>query len=352
MAGTVAGSETLYAGVSVIICCYNSAQRIKPTLLHLSRQNFQFPENAEIILVDNNSSDGTGAVAQEYWRSLNVSFPFRVVNEPQQGLSHARVKGFHEAKWETVVFCDDDNWLSENFLASAVRHFSEHADAAVMGGPIYGEFEAEPQPWFEKYKGFLAIGETSEQGDITALRAFVPGAGMVVRKSRYELIRRNNFRFICSDRKGNKLSSGGDTELCYALVLSGGRIYNFSDLSLKHFVPAGRTSWSYILKLIPAIGAATVILNLYKARINGTAIPKSELRGQLREKLRLVMHPVRRRDARNNMDTGNAIGLGYEYSKAIMRVLFTLVFMPGRLSSINRQLDRLSSLNHSKRKNS
>src|SRR5882757_8940798 len=105
------------AGVSVIICCYNSAVRLPQTLKHLAEQNV--PENLlpEIILVNNASTDDTVAVATETWNRFGPkNIEFKIVNEPEPGQMHARKKGAEEARYECIIFCDDDNWLDKNYV--------------------------------------------------------------------------------------------------------------------------------------------------------------------------------------------------------------------------------------------
>ena len=119
-------------GVSVLICCHNSAARIVPTIEALTRCETKFP--AEIVLVDNNSTDGTAAAAQATWQRLgNTSFRFRVVSEPELGLAYARRKGVREASYEFIVFCDDDNWLSSDYLELVVDILSDPAVGATGG---------------------------------------------------------------------------------------------------------------------------------------------------------------------------------------------------------------------------
>lgn len=46
-------------GISVIICCYNSGERIESALKSVISQNNIENINIELILVDNNSCDDT-----------------------------------------------------------------------------------------------------------------------------------------------------------------------------------------------------------------------------------------------------------------------------------------------------
>ena len=50
-------------GVSVVICCYNSAERLPRTLTHLAAQRVSEKLPWEVIVIDNASQDKTGEVA-------------------------------------------------------------------------------------------------------------------------------------------------------------------------------------------------------------------------------------------------------------------------------------------------
>src|SRR6266516_3860790 len=82
-------------GVSVVICCHNSAQRLAKPLAHLAVQ--QVPQGIpwEVILIDNASTDGTADFATAHWPAT-ASAPLRVISEPRLGLTHARECGFRE----------------------------------------------------------------------------------------------------------------------------------------------------------------------------------------------------------------------------------------------------------------
>jgi cellulose synthase/poly-beta-1,6-N-acetylglucosamine synthase-like glycosyltransferase len=54
-------------GVSVVICCYNSSQRLPQTLGHLLAQECEVDLPWEVIVVDNASTDGTAEVARSVW---------------------------------------------------------------------------------------------------------------------------------------------------------------------------------------------------------------------------------------------------------------------------------------------
>jgi hypothetical protein len=82
----------------------------------------------------------------------------------------------------------------------------------------------------------------------------------------------NGFKFLLSDRKGSALSSGGDVELCMAFQLAGFDLYYEENLTFYHYMPAGRLSWDYLVRLYGAFGKADPVLNIYSALLHKKGI--------------------------------------------------------------------------------
>lgn len=246
-------------GISVVVCCFNSAKRIEPTLNHLLRQKELLIESWEIIIVDNASTDDTAEVVLSIYNSYTGTKPtLKVVKEASPGLSNARVKGISEATFDYVVFCDDDNWLSDNYLSKALTLMKSNKSIAVLGGMGEPVFEVREPPyfWINQFH-FLAVGPQSDknESDVTNTRKVVYGAGMVINRCLFnELLYKYDFTFQTSDRKGNLLFSGGDYELCTAFVRIGYKIFWSDDLKFKHYIPKERTTIAYYKKLTKGLG--------------------------------------------------------------------------------------------------
>src|SRR5690606_30759578 len=102
-------------GISVIICTYNGAERIVPTLKALQSQILDPTIQVEVILVNNRSTDTTIEVAQTTWG--NFPIPLLIEFEAEAGVSRARRKGIEVAQYEYILFCDDDNHLFQDYLS-------------------------------------------------------------------------------------------------------------------------------------------------------------------------------------------------------------------------------------------
>ncbi|MFP5042387.1 glycosyltransferase family 2 protein [Parasediminibacterium sp. JCM 36343] len=249
-------------GVSVIVCCYNSSLRLPETLCYLAKQRCSIPW--EIIIVDNNSSDNTSEAASKLWECHQSSTAFSIVQQPVTGLSAARQMGVLRAKYEYMIFCDDDNWLDKNYVNTAFEVIDSDNDIAIVGGIGYPVFGGDKPNWFDTfYNGYAVYGQDEKSGEVKS----VYGAGMVLRKSFIETCNKLFIHSILSDRKGNELSSGGDAEICYWGRMAGFKIWFDERLAFKHYIPMQRLSWDYLKKLHIGFAKSFAILNLYEAAI-------------------------------------------------------------------------------------
>ncbi len=251
-------------GISVIICCYNSEKRLPETLGHLSRQEFNNDIPWEILLVDNLSTDKTTDVASRIWANIS-STPIRFTRESQAGLSFARLRGLSEAMYEYLCFIDDDNWVSRGYLNGIYKIFTEHPEVGACGGAIVEHCETDPPFWFESFKGNYAIWRPSDSAGYLAQP--LCGAAMGIRRSAWMSLNKNGFRAQLVDRKGTNLSSGGDFELCLALLLANWKLWFDPELLVRHFLPRERLNWSYLKKLNIGFGNQSVFLDPYESQI-------------------------------------------------------------------------------------
>lgn len=252
------------SGVSVVICCHNSANRLPETLSHLKTQEVPVNIPWEVLLIDNASTDQTSRAAIEIWNDFGGA-SLRVVQEPQLGLIHARMRGFQEARFEFVSFIDDDNWVNPDWVEKAYQVMMDHPDVGACGGRSEAVFEVEPPSWFERYQKWYAVGDqTVGQGDITWTRGCLWGAGLTIRKTAWTFLQENGFTPILSGRSGTRLTSGEDIELCLALRLAEWRLWYEKSLFLKHYITKGRLNWRYLRKLLRGNGASSISINPYK----------------------------------------------------------------------------------------
>lgn len=108
---------------TVVIPAYNEEKFIDTVLKSLVNQTFK---NFELIVVDNNSMDKTGEVAEKYGA--------RVIVEKNKGVANARQAGFFASKGEIIATTDSDSVVPENWLEKIVEKFSKEKELVGFGG--------------------------------------------------------------------------------------------------------------------------------------------------------------------------------------------------------------------------
>lgn len=116
--------------VSVVICAYNAERTMRACLQSL--RALEYPD-FEVVIVDDGSRDRTAEIALE--------FPeFRLIRQPNRGLSVARNVGLHAARGEIVAYTDSDCVADPHWLTLMVNAMVEGA-LGGCGGPNYAPAE-------------------------------------------------------------------------------------------------------------------------------------------------------------------------------------------------------------------
>ncbi|MBM3134215.1 MAG: glycosyltransferase family 2 protein [Chloroflexi bacterium] len=114
--------------ISVVIPAYNEARYIGDCLEALQAQTYP-PQQFEIIVADNGSSDDTARLARAYGA--------RVVMELKKGVALARQRGFQEARGPIIASTDADTRVPPWWLERMAGHFSGEQGLGGVCGPVY-----------------------------------------------------------------------------------------------------------------------------------------------------------------------------------------------------------------------
>jgi glycosyltransferase involved in cell wall biosynthesis len=156
------------SAVSVIIPCFNHAAYLEQALASVRAQS-RVPD--EIIVVDDGSSDGSGAIAARFAPQV------RLVTQMNQGIGAARNTGLAAARGTVIAFLDaDDLWPAESLKLRLDR-----LDAAPAVDCVFGKIEHFLSPEVDPV---TAAGLHCPPGQTAARFA----GAMVVRRSVFERI--------------------------------------------------------------------------------------------------------------------------------------------------------------------
>lgn len=252
-------------GVSVVIVTYNGKNKLEATLTHLASQQCN-DINWEVLLIDNNSNDKTSEFVAELWQKLKSPVPLRIIEENKQGTMYARYSGIINANYRYLLYVDDDNWLQPDYIKYAYNKITNNHEIAAIGGQGELVFEDgfEAPDWIVKYSGYFGSGpQGKEDGDTTEVKGCLYTAGAILDRVWLDRLYSSGFNSVLQGRNGKSLIGGEDTELTYALKLLGGKLFFYSDMKFKHFMPHQRIKWEYLIKLSRSIGFSNYVLRYY-----------------------------------------------------------------------------------------
>ncbi|MFD2672709.1 glycosyltransferase [Marinicrinis sediminis] len=229
--------------ISVIICTYNRASLLSETLMALPELHRM--DQAEVIVVDNQSTDHTAAVVAQFQQHWPASCTLRYVREREQGLSHARNRGIEEASGDWIAFLDDDAIPERNWLQMMVQAFERYPDAEGIGGKIRPRFETARPDWLiHELELPYTIVDLGDEEKKYPKHLFPFGANMVLKR---EVVERIRFP-VHLGRKGNSLLSGEESWLFQRIQDEGGALYYIPGLVVDHFIPEERLTKEWIRK--------------------------------------------------------------------------------------------------------
>ena len=190
----------------------------------------------EVILVDNNSTDGTRAFIEA---QLGSSPNLRYLFEPRQGLPHARNAGVRAARAPIVAFTDDDVEVGPDWVATIKRVFDEYPDVDMIGGRVRPEWPGTVPPWVTaRQLGPFALGERGDQPIRVSADNAAPclvGANFAFRREVFDRVGLFDPTYVKSQ----------DREIQLRLWRAGGAGLYVPDLAIAVKVPPERLTKRY-----------------------------------------------------------------------------------------------------------
>lgn len=110
--------------ISIIIVNYNTKDLIVDCVKSINKDG---PNDAEIIVVDNNSTDGSVEAIKKL-KGIKTIF-----NDSNTGFAYANNQGIKIAKGKYVFLLNSDTYLTKGSLEDLMKFADEHDDAGVVG---------------------------------------------------------------------------------------------------------------------------------------------------------------------------------------------------------------------------
>jgi glycosyltransferase involved in cell wall biosynthesis len=226
---------------------------------------------------------------------------FRIVKESRLGESAARVRAIKETSGPWVLFVDDDNELSPDFIKNGLKIIESHPELGCFGGKLLMPSNLVPRVWARNLLGYLGIrdfGSARISAKENRWGRWEPaGGGAFVHRTlleRYlEWVERPGFAYNLGRIGATSLASCDDSLLMRGSYELDRESSYEPTLSLWHHLNPKRFRFRHLRRLMFAYGRSSVALetlletaqerprgyaNLFSALGLATAVFMKELR--------------------------------------------------------------------------
>lgn len=229
--------------VTVILCTYNRCRDLACALESVAKSQMAPTVSWEVLVVDNNSTDETRNVVEEFCQRYPGRFRYHF--ESRQGVTYARNAGIANSRGEVLAFTDDDVTVLPTWLQNLTAELLRDPQWAGAGGRTLPAEKFTPPAWLsEDMNGwgevafaYFDIGDNAVQLSRPPYGANMAFRGRVFAKY-------GGFRTDLGRNPGNKIGNE-DTELGRRLLAAGERLRYEPAAIVYHPVPYGRITQEY-----------------------------------------------------------------------------------------------------------
>jgi glycosyltransferase involved in cell wall biosynthesis len=230
--------------ITVILCTYSRHESLSKALESLAASKLPDSIEWEILVVDNNSTDQTREVVEDF--CSRYPGRFRYLFEPLQGKSYALNSGIRESRGTILAFADDDATVEPEWLWNLTSALQD-GEWAGAGGRIIPVWPGSLPRW-------LSTEDPSTMGPYVAFDLGMEvgplsrppyGANMAFRREQFE--KYGGFRTDLGPRPGSEIRRE-DIEFAQRLLNGGERLRYEPRAVVHHPVPEGRMTKSFVLR--------------------------------------------------------------------------------------------------------
>lgn len=250
---------------SIVICTYNRSAYLFKTLESVGAQTHS-PEDFEVIVVDNNSTDNTEEVISQWKEKYSGKIELHYYKEVRQGISYARNLGVSKASGDYIVFIDDDETIDIDFLEILSGFLILYPEAKLISEPVVPVFETEVPNWFSPYINVMITGLYDKGKKVKIVKTNeYPGTGHATFKR--ELFSKYGGFDTSLGRKAGSLMGGEDKDFFLRLMKNNIKCYYVPQAAIYHHTPARKLTEEFFNEITTSIGKSERIRTLNISKI-------------------------------------------------------------------------------------
>lgn len=190
--------------ISVIVPVYNVEPYLRQCVDSILNQTFT---DFELLLVDDGSTDRSGAICDEY---ASLDARVKVFHTTNRGVSAARNLGIDKASAEWITFVDSDDWVEKSYLANFEKYSKDKNLILLQGYTMDYSFQENKQIGYYPKEGLYSL--IGSQNDLfIVLTTSMSTCGKLYNM---DVIRKNAIKYV-QDISINEDRIFNWTYLCY-----------------------------------------------------------------------------------------------------------------------------------------
>jgi GT2 family glycosyltransferase len=224
--------------LSILIVNYNTRELLRTCLESIIAETLGI--NYEIVVIDNNSNDGSRELLQQKFPSVRT-----IYNEGNKGFAAANNQGIKIAKGRYILLLNSDTKVLAGAIQSTLKFMDAHAVSSIVGckllnadGSLQPSLMSFPSVWnlftesfflyliFRRTKLFGGYHMTHFKYDTVCPVDVVKGAFMMIRRELFERIGLFDESYFMYTE---------ETDFCYRAKAAGAGIFYYPSAAIIHY---------------------------------------------------------------------------------------------------------------------
>jgi N-acetylglucosaminyl-diphospho-decaprenol L-rhamnosyltransferase len=191
-------------------------------------------EKIELIIVDNDSQDGSVEKLQDAIKKADYKNIQLIPNNENGGFAKGNNKGAKSAKGDFLLFLNNDTAVKDRGLLDMAEYFRQHEEVTILGGQLRnsdGSLQASTGKFYTLFNAFLLLlgmqkfGLLDKSPERISEVDWVKGGLLMIRKDIFESLQGFDEKIFMYTE---------DMELCYRARQMGKKIFFYPDVKVIH----------------------------------------------------------------------------------------------------------------------
>lgn len=265
--------------VDVIICTFNRAEKLKCAIQSISKADIPERISVRLIVVDNNSSDSTKKVINDFANDCRIDIKYLFESKP--GKSTALNTALSRIRGDIIALTDDDVTVEKGWIRGMVDALERYPEFNCFGGKVVAVYPDKIPDWLDinssmKFlkSAFIDLDDGNIEVEYGTGTASITPSGVNM-FFRYNAIEKNGFFRTDLGPVGKELGFSEDTDYCRRLLEKGEKFMYIPSVLVYHPVYIERLNKKYLLKWQYKCGISEVRRNRgYNDAVNFLGTPR------------------------------------------------------------------------------